>query len=81
MFMFFMFLVLNEGMRKIYGKGINLYFSNMAIYFNYGDRHFKLEPNVEKTAKVLNWIYERPGLLPAPFKFMELAECMSSNFF
>ncbi len=81
LFTFFMLLVLNEGMRKIYGKGMSLYFSNMAIYFNCGDRQFKVEPNIEKTAKLVSLIYEHPGLLPVPFKFMELAECMLYNFF
>ena len=76
-----LFIVFNEGKKRIDGEGVFVYLTKNALYLKKGAKEIRIEPNKKKIERAINFSYEHPFILPFPFNFFIFSDCLLKNFF
>ena len=73
-----LFVVLNEGRKRIDGEGISVYLNCDTLVFRNGEKEVTIQPDKEEVGKAINFCYDHPFVLPFPFNLMVISNRMSS---
>lgn len=80
-FMSLLFVVFNEGKKKIDGEGVFVYLTKNALYLKKGVKEIKVEPDKKELESAINFSYEHPFVLPFPFNLFIFSDCLIKNFY